>query len=791
MGELYRPTSLSRAVSLSLAAAVTFVPAAIQAQDSETAETMDAIEVIGVTPTLGVGLPESRIPYNIQSASSEDLDQSKSLDITDYMNRNFSSVIVNDAQNNPLQPDVQYRGFTASPLLGLPQGLAVYQNGVRVNEVFGDTVNWDLIPESSIANMNLVGGANPLYGLNTLGGAISIETKNGFTHPGHSMELYGGSFGRFVTTVESGANNGKWGYYTTFQRFDEEGWRDASPSEALNLFTTVGYRDGATTALDLNFNYADTDLIGNGAIPIELAARDREAIFTSPDQTENQMFFVSLDGEHWLNDKTQISGNVFYRDNDTESFNGDGTEYEDCSESGGPAGFLCEEDDDDPIEDQNGNQIQSFEGTPAERNGLQNRSERDQKNYGFTTQTTFLGDLFGRDNQVIVGGGYNYGEVDFNSSQEIARLTAQRSTTGTGLFVPEEGTAVASETESWSLFITDTLAVTDKLDLTLSGRYNHTNVTLQDRGGTVPLTSPEPALAGDHDFDRFNPAAGITYAFRRNLSGYFNYSESARAPTAVELACAEPDAPCSLPNGFLADPPLEQVVAKSFEGGFRGNFAQLGMLNSVNWRIGAFHTTNEDDIIFQSTGGVSSNEGFFDNVGDTERVGMELGLNGQWQRLNWFMNYSYVEATYETAFSAASANHPLANSEGEIQVQAGDDIPGIPDHTLKLGGDYAITSKLSVGADLLYKSGVYLRGDESNQLGKLDDYTTVNVRGNYQLTKRINLFAMVNNLFDEEYSSFGLLGEPDEVPGFENFENPRFVGVGAPISGFIGVRVEL
>ena len=157
------------------------------------AEELDTIEVIGITPTHGVGLPESRIPYNVQTATSEDLQRSQSLDITDFMNRYLGSISVNDAQNNPLQKDVQYRGYTASPLLGQPQGIVVYQNGVRVNEVFGDTINWDLIPESSIASMNLIGGANPLFGLNALGGALSITTKNGFTHPGNSLEIYGGS----------------------------------------------------------------------------------------------------------------------------------------------------------------------------------------------------------------------------------------------------------------------------------------------------------------------------------------------------------------------------------------------------------------------------------------------------------------------------------------------------------------------------------------------------------------------------------------------------------------------
>lgn len=775
---------------------------------AEDVQENDVIEVIGVTPTHGLGLPETRIPYNVQSATSVDFQTSQSLDITDFMNRNLGSISVNDAQNNPLQKDVQYRGFTASPLLGQPQGIVVYQNSVRVNEVFGDTINWDLIPESSIASMNLIGGANPLFGLNSLGGAISITTKNGFTHPGHSVEVYGGSHQRIVTTAESGANNGRWGYYGTVSYFDEDGWRDQSPSDALNLFTSFGFRDGVTTSLDLNFNYANTDLIGNGAIPVELLDQDRDAIFTAPDQTENELFFLDLEGEHWLNDMTIMSGNVFYRDNDVNSFNGDGSEFEECEVTDLAGDFLIEADEDeledtlgidcddgDPItiaqldsidgevvEDQFGNPIPGEFGG-EENNAINNISAQDQKNYGGSLQFTFLQDLFNRGNQFIIGGSYSQGFTDFISAVEIAQLNDDRSTSGTGFFVPDEGTAVHTQTRSWSVYLTDTIAVTDRLDLTLSGRYNNTGVKIRDESGDFP------ELTGEHDYHRFNPAAGMTYAFRPNASGYFSYSESSRAPTPIELACADPDAPCNLPNSFLADPPLDQVVTKSFEGGFRGNFRNE-IIQNVNWHVGGFHSTNEDDILFISTGGVSANEGFFTNVGDTRRVGMELGLNGVRDRLNWFLNYSFVHATFETAFDATSPNHPFAD-DGEIEVESGDRIPGIPAHSLKAGAEYAFTPKLSVGADMIFNTGVYLRGDESNQLDTTDAYAIVNLVGNYQVTKHFSVFARVENLFDTDYETFGLLGEPDEVPGFEDFEDPRFLGPGAPISAFIGIRLQL
>lgn len=770
----------------------------------ENIQEKESIEVIGITPTHGVGLPEELIPYNVQSASSADLEASQTLDLTDFMNRNLGSVTINDAQNNPLQSDVSYRGYSLSPLLGLPQGLAVYQNGVRINEPFGDSMNWDLVPESSIANINLIGGANPVFGLNALGGSLSITTKNGFSHPGHSIETYGGSFERIVSTIESGGNNGKWGYFVTANYFDEEGWRDASPSDALNLFGSLSYRSTNTT-LDLSLNHADTDLIGNGSSPVELLELDREAVFTSPDQTENKMTMVNLEGTQWVNGSIQLSGNAFYRKNETDSFNGDGSEFTDCG--GANAGLLCEEDDlTAPITDQNGATISETVGG-IERNAINNISTRDQEGFGTNLQTTFLNDLFGHKNQFIFGTGYQQGLIDFFSTVEIASLnctvngtdctiaSADRGTSRTSLFVPGEGTSIKAHNRAWSLYATDTFSITDKLAITASVRYNNSHIVLGDRSSENNLVNPDDpaALNGEHDFDRINPAFGITYNFDKNTGIYGSYSESARAPTPIELLCAREDAPCNLPNAFLADPPLEQVVTKSFEGGIRGS------INSgIGYSISAFHSTNNDDIIFGSTGGATSSTGFFRNVGDTERVGTEVGLNGIFnKKLNWYLNYSYVDASFQDAFVGISGNHPNAadlNGDGdanEIQVNPGDRIPGIPEHTFKLGGLYSFTENFSVGANMIYNSTQVLRGDESNELGPVDGYAIVNLNSTYKINKTFSVFARVNNLFDTDYETFGLLGEADEV--FDGsgataaFTSSVFQGAGAPISGFVGV----
>ncbi len=749
------------------------VPGYVQGQDGQIVQ-LEEVEVVGTTPTHGVGLSIDKVPAHVQAATAADLERSQTLDLSAYLNRSLGSVTINAAQNNPLQPDVQFRGFTASPLLGLPQGLAVYQNSVRINEVFGDTVNWDIIPKSAIASINLMPGSNPLFGQNTLGGALSIQTKNGFTHPGHRMDLSGGSFGRTLASGETGGRSGDFGWYATASHFHEDGWRKASVSEALNFYGTVGWHTKSTT-LDLNFSHGATDLRGNGPLPVELLA-DRSAVFTYPDITRNNMQLLDLEGTHWLSEEIQLSGNFFYRWNETGSFNGDGSPFEACEDD---EGILCEEDSEEPIRDQFGRTLSSS------LTAVNNRSARPQRSYGGSLQVTFLQQLFNRENQLIVGGSYNQGQVDFDSSVELARLLADRGTQGAGLLVPQDATRLTAGTRTWSLYITDTLGLTDRLDLTLSGRFNATRVTIADRSGL------DPDLNGEHEFDRFNPAAGLTYRVAKELQFYGSYSESSRAPTPVELTCARPDAPCRLPNAFLADPPLEQVVARGFEGGMRGEIRRLRGVDvgDVDWNLNYFETTNQDDILFQTTGGITGNRGYFDNVGDTRRRGMELGLNGRNGTLHWYLNYSLVQATFEQDFTVSSINHPAAAADGSLAVAKGKRIPSIPEHTLKLGIDYEVLRGLTLGADLIYNAGQYLRGDEANLLDPLAGYALVNLRGEYRVSRQLRFFARIDNVFNTDYESFGLLGQPGEI--IDGLNDPRFVGVGAPIAGWVGVGLSL
>jgi iron complex outermembrane recepter protein len=729
------------------------------------------VEVIGITPTHGTGLPKTKVPANVQSATAEALARNQSLDLSDYMNRHLGSVHINEAQDNPLQPDVQYRGFTASPLLGLAQGLAVYQDAVRINEPFGDTVNWALIPQSAISSINLLPGSNPLFGLNALGGALSIQTKDGFNYPGTRGEVYYGSFDRKYVQAERGGNNGELSYYLTGEYFDEDGWRDFSPSEAKRAYGNVGWRNDTST-LNFSINVAKTDLTGNGPAPEQVLAIDRTALFTVPDITKNKLSMLNLRGSHMLTDNALLDGNLYFRDSDIDTLNGDDSDFAECTNPGN-AGLLCEEEanGETVVVDENGAPVAA---SAAVEGATVNTSSTNQKGYGGTLQATLLNDLFKHENQFILGAAADLSNTDFRSQTELGRLDITRRAIGGGVLVGDSFVEVAADTQNYGLYLTDTYSLTKALSLTLSGRFNHTEIELRDRLGT--------ALNGDHTFNRFNPAVGATYEFAPELSMYAAYNESNRAPTAVELTCADANDPCRLPNAFLADPPLNDVVAKTVEAGVRGNW------RGIDYNLTVFNTVNQDDIIFVSAGTLLS-QGFFDNVGDTRRRGIELNLSGRVKRLDWFLDYTYLEAEFRDSLTIASANHPLRNANNEIQVESGDRIPSIPRHLFKVGADYALLPKLSLGADVLFNSDQILRGDESNQLEPVDGYALLNLHGEYRINKHFSAFAKIDNVLDADYESFGIVGGASEVLG-PQFDSPRFLSPGAPRAGWFGLKAS-
>jgi outer membrane receptor protein involved in Fe transport len=771
--------------------------AAAVPSNAATAQELKEITVIGNTPLQGLGLPMNQIPANVQTADAADMQRQQTLDLADYLNNNFSGINVSESADNPFQLDINYHGFTASPLLGTPEGLSVYVDGVRVNESFGDTVNWDLIPQSAISTVTLMSGSNPVFGLNTLGGALSVRTKSGHENPGTEFEAYGGSFGRRSFRAETGGEAGNFDYFLTGTYFDENGWRDMSPSKVYQAFGKVGWQNDKTD-LDLSYTYADTSLYGNGAAPLSMLDYRREVSYT-PDFTQNLLNFVNLTGTQFLTSHLLLSANVYYRRLITGSLNGNVNDSYLSGDYSGP-----------PID---------CAAQPTSRAGLafcaagQNATSRlNQRTAGVGVQLTDSQDLFGWKNQAILGADYDDSRDTFAQALQYGPLAPDRSL----IYEPsplnnETVISLSGSNKISGVYLTDTLSPSKLLHLTASVRYNRNTETLNgysvdtdvsDVGSGFDAASP---LTGDHTFSRINPAFGFTVTPTDALTFYADYNEASRAPTVIELGCANPAAPCGLPNDFASDPDLEQVVARTVEVGLRGNLADQRLV----WSADVFHTVNRNDIQFVAT---ATNQGYFKNVGNTRRQGLDLSLGGNKGGLKWHLAYSFVDATFQSTFDVNASSNSTADADGNILVRPGDRIPLISRHTGRLVLEYELNEKWDVGGNVVVASGSFLHGNENNAnragstngqgafiegTGWLPGYAVVNLQSTYHITKRAEVFARLVNLFDREYATAGFLTTNAFNPNGSfradpnDWTNENAVSPAQPRAIWAGVRVRL
>ena len=608
----------------------------------------ERVDVVGVTPLLGAGIRQDRVAATVWVIESDELEARATPSMADTLNERLGAITLEGATTNVFQPTLRFRGFTASPLLGLPQGIAVYQNGVRINEPFGDTVQFDLLPQFAVDRVQLSAGAAPTYGLNALGGALALRLKNGFDHRGFHGEFSGGSFDRITGTAEFGANRGPWALYVGAMRFDETGWRMASPSEVTQGVADVEYREGRVDA-GLSFSYADTSLNGNGAAPVELLEVDRSAVFTFPDTTENRLAFVQGRVAVAASSIWSLQVTAYYRDLERRTLNGDAAEFRVCDDDSLPGGApdhtLCVgtgdgDGDEDPVVDVRTGRF--ITDANAVGDGAFNRTTTLAKGYGATFQATATTELGAGDNVLILGASADLADVAFASNSEVGTLTPERTVDGSGLLAGIFGEAPAdrfntdidTEHRAFGVYFSDTLSLTDRAHVTISGRYNWARIDIADQLGT--------SLNGTHTFSRFNPGVGAVYQVSDTVSVFGRYTESNRAPTAAELSCADPAEPCRVPNAFVSDPPLEQTIARSIEGGVRGRWAAAG--GDVDWSVATYRTRVNDDILFVASPDLIGT-GFFQNAGDTQRVGLDVGLSGRTARLGWYASYGLVEAT--------------------------------------------------------------------------------------------------------------------------------------------------
>ncbi|MBN4096208.1 MULTISPECIES: TonB-dependent receptor [Methylobacterium] len=766
-------------------------------------------------PSTGVRLrgseqPLYKIPSTVESVTASDITIDRASDnLTTTLARRTPGINVSDSQGNNNRVDITYRGFTASPVQGVPQGLAVYQNGVRINEAFGDIVNFDLIPPQAIQRIDVVTG-NPVFGLNALGGAVNIQMKNGFTWQGTEISAWGGSDARTAGYLEYGKVSGPWSVYFTGDGLNDRGWRYESPSTIGRLYGDIGYR-----SQDAEFHLiglAARSFFGAAAAtPVDFTHRDPRAIFTFPQTTTTEVGTLQLTGRVDISPTWDLAGNAYFRRFSQTYVDGNDGNFENCSTRSSFRGNLCFEDDGfSPAAGQSqlafrnqflilGQQNQRIPFRAGIPYGTLDTTRTEATGFGGSLQAANRDRIFGLSNTFVVGGSIDAANYGFKSSSTLGVINPDLSITTNpsnpfygnvpGLGTPQLRTAgalgIAPSSVNGSnlymgLYTLDTLDVTDRLSLTAGARLNFARIQSED------LTGFSPDVTGTHYFNKINPVAGLTYRFFDALNLYGSYSESNRAPTPLELACANPDRPCLLPNSLVADPPLKQVTGRTYEVGFRGQLPNTYDGGIITYKIGAFRTDLANDILSLATPGNTA-RAYFVNVPSTQRQGIEVGGEYTADYLRVYANYALVDATFQFNGTLSSPNNPLAD-DGAIQVRKGNVVPLVPTHQIKAGFDYFVTPNWQFGLYLQAFSSSYFRGDESNLNRKLPPYYVLNFQTKYQVTKNLEVFGLITNLTNNRYTTFGTYAEPGAVAGNLRISDPRTTTLAQPFSVYAGIR---
>jgi iron complex outermembrane recepter protein len=764
---LWPRTPLAPALMMALAA---WRPAA--AAEPTPPVDANALETIlvSVTPVLGTGIPLNHVPSNVQTLRAAQIDADHAETLTDLVDRHFASVTLADTEGNPYQQDLVERGFTASPVLGAPQGLAIYQNGVRINEAFGDTLLWDFIPVFAIEELQVLPGSNPVFGLNALGGAVTLKMKNGFDAPAGTAEVAGGLFDRVRATAQTGIDLGHSAIYIGANASHDGGWRRLSPSDSVQSFADYVIR-GEDYKLGASLTVASSSLNGNGADP---AQDDRTAAFAIPDTERNHLIFFQTRGSDSITDALSVQGTAYFRYAHLNIENGGASGFTQCGQN------VC--DDSGPLQQLGGGPIP----LSLTHSGTLSVHTTQTSGLGGSLQATLDQAIGGLKNVANLGASFDQGHTEFSNVTllgDLVYLAPPGTTTNPdGVLIGGADYNIELNTVNryYGVFFADTLSVTSALNLTAAARFNVATIQLSDRYGET--------LNGKHSYVRLNPSVGATYQVVSGFNLYASYSEANRIPTAAELSCADPTAPCRFPLGFISDPELDQVLARTMELGARGE-ASLGEDLALNWSADVYGTRNHNDIIFVSSGPLTGS-GYFRNAGATQRFGTEVALYATWRKIDFHANYGLVRATFESHLTIASKDNPGADANANIVVEPGDRLPEVPLHTARLGAGYSLPRNVHVGLDAVLVSSQYLRGDEANLQKPLPGYAVLNARASWQATHRLSFFFEGENILDRRYGSFGLYGDPTGNGAFPQFTNARFYTPGQPFGFLLGAQIH-
>jgi iron complex outermembrane recepter protein len=659
-------------------------------------------------------LPADRVPAAVDIVPGEALRATGAVTLQDALRR-LPGVTTADQQGNSFQMDLSLRGFQGTSVTGVPQGISVFVDGVRVNEPTVEEINFDLLPLDDIERIELIRGPGAIFGRNTLGGVLNIVTRRGAEIREIVPEAEWGSFGRQKYRLRVGGTEGPFDYYVSGTYFTEDGWRDATASRLGKLFARIGFRQGGTD-VSLSYQRAQNRIEQAGSLPESELDHHRTRNFTAGDFFAPLMNMVTLNLNQQLSEQWALAATLFVRTLDTQQFN---------------VNLV-------------GDNARSFTSTATA---------------GGTLEAVHQTTVVGRSNRLVLGAEYAHADARVRVFQETPE--GQR----------EIDSDVRDELTTIGGWVLDTFEVGrnllvggDQLVLTGGARFDYVRDAIGDRTPNPDI----PSSAGTHTFTRITPRFGINYNPMPRLNFYFSYAEGFRAPAFLELTCASPATICpGLQAGTAADPPLKAVTVRTYEVGMR---AQPWPWLEAS--LALFRSDVQDDIYSVApTGTVGL---FFQNVGNTRRQGIEVGLRGRYERLlEPWINYAYTDATFRddlflgTPRVTADCSTPPCTEF----VRKGNRLPLVPRHRINAGVDTHLTDWLTLSLSGGYVGRQWLRGDEANVERQLGDYVVLNA----SLTARVRAltaYIAVNNLLDIEYETFGTFAP-----------NPR--AEGSPVQRFL------
>ncbi|MEO0031572.1 MAG: hypothetical protein RIS94_1330 [Pseudomonadota bacterium] len=676
------------------------------------------------------------------------LDASAHADLARALERAVPGLSLGDASGNPWQAAINWRGFSVSALQGAEQGMAVYLDGVRFNQPFGDVVLLDLLPESALVSAQ-VNDANPVLGRNALAGSLLLQTGDGVSLGGMREAVDIDSIGSVGSTFSMGRGDAADNLLIATELRHDKGWRVDSPSNLMRGFAKAIHR-GTGWGAELSALGADTDLTGNGVAPVELLQADWRAVFTRPDTTRTG--YVRLVAAPWVetSETGRLELRAYWQHISRRSANGDLADFGACEDD---AAHLCVAEDGggfaDPL---------LSSGTPVAidpavaRYAVYNRGRERTGTFGATLQWLDERATDAGTRRIALGMAWEQARTQFQADSELGMLEADRSVTAFGLPIATADGAITpvdviSRSTDLALFASAGVPITRSLGVEAGARLSRNRVVLEDRIGT--------ALNGSHRFTRLNPSIELDYAAPHTLKLTAGFALTSRNPTPAELSCADAEAPCTLANFFIADPPLKVVTARNWHGGVSGGHAP-----GLSWRINAWRADTRNDIRMIAAG--LRGRAYFANLGATRRQGMEVSVD--WQRDGWVASasYGFTDARFREGFRTTSPQNPQADANGLITVSPGSQLPGVPRHAfnLRLARE---TRSWSAGVALRARSGQFLLGDEGNGNPRTPAYAVFDLDGRVALTPGIEVVAQLRNLFDRHYVTFGTFAAISDI----------------------------